>query len=308
MEKSMVIVNPVSANGKTGRNWPRIYKELKDAGLCFDVQITAESKEATTLTRTALEKGYRTIIAVGGDGTLNEVVNGFFCHEHKKPINPDARLGLISSGTGRDFIKTLNYPQDVKKACEIVARGQTNAVDIGLVRYQNSNGKRDLSFYINIAGMGMDGETVERVNRTSKAFGGKVSFLWGTITALVQYRNREVNLEIDGINCYHGEATLVVVANGQYFGGGMRIAPEARLDSGHFDIIIASGLTKPEVIANLPRIYRGTHLSHPKVYAMQGTHVKASSNQKVLLDVDGEQPGVLDAEFTLLPHKLQLIC
>ena len=128
----------------------------------------------------------------------------------------------------------------------------------------------------------MDGETVERVNRTSKALGGKVSFLWGTITALVQYRNREVNLEIDGINCYHGEATLVVVANGQYFGGGMRIAPEARLDSGHFDIIIASGLTKPEVIANLPRIYRGTHLSHPKVYAMQGTHVKASSNQKVL--------------------------
>lgn len=308
MEKSMVIVNPVSANGKTERKWPHIAKALKGAGLHFDSQFTSASKEATLLTRAAVEQGYRTIIAVGGDGTLNEVVNGFFDSGNGHPINSEVRLGLISSGTGRDFIKTINYPQDVKQACQILARGHTKPVDIGLVCYQNSDGKRDSSFYINVAGMGMDGETVDRVNRTSKALGGKISFLWGTIIALAQYRNREVNLEIDGMTRYHGEATLVAVANGQYIGGGMRIAPEARLDSGYFDIIIASGLTKPEVIVNLPRIYRGTHLSHPKVYFMRGTHVRATSRQKVLLNVDGEQPGVLDAEFTLPSYKLQLIC
>lgn len=308
MEKSMVIVNPVSANGRTGRNWPRIAQELKNAGLKFDTQITSKSKEATRLTRTALEQGYRTVIAAGGDGTLNEVLNGFFKPESGRPVNPEARLGLISSGTGRDFIKTISYSEDIKQACWTLVRNHTRTIDIGQVWYQNPEGKKDSSFFINVAGMGMDGETVDRVNRTTKIFGGKISFLWGTIATLVQYRNRELTLEIDGAIRYHGEATLVAIANGQYFGGGMRIAPEARLDSGHFDIIIGDNMTKTEMIANLPRIYRGDHLSYPKVYLMRGSHVRATSNQKVFLNVDGEQPGVLNAEFKLLPQKLQLIC
>lgn len=308
MGKSMVIVNPVSANGRTGRNWPRIAGEMKEAGLQFDVQITSKSGEATLLAQTALQQGYQNIIAVGGDGTLNEVLNGFFESENSSLINPEARLGLISSGTGRDFIKTINYSKDIKQACRTLARNHTRTIDIGKVCYQNSEEKRSSSFYINIAGMGMDGETVDRVNRTTKVFGGKVSFLWGTIAALIQYRNRELTLEIDGMTRYHGEATLVAVANGQYFGGGMRIAPEAELESGHFDIIIVDGMTKPEVIANLHRIYLGTHLSHPKVCMMRGRHVRATSSQRVLLNVDGEQPGVLNAEFELLPQKLQLIC
>ena len=308
MEKSMVIVNPVSANGRTGRNWPRIAEELKKAGLKFDFQITSKTKEATHIARDTLEKGCRTIIAVGGDGTLNEVLNGFFEPENGDPVNPEARLGLISSGTGRDFIKTINYSEDIKRACRTLARNRTRTIDIGHVRYQSPEGKKDSSFYINVAGMGMDGETVDRVNRTTKVFGGKISFLWGTIVTLVQYRNRELTLEIDGTIRYHGEATMVAVANGQYIGGGMHIAPEARLDSGHFDIIIVDGMTKTEIMANLHQIYRGTHLSYPKVYLMRGKHVRASSNQRVFLNVDGEQPGVLNAEFKLLPQKLKLIC
>lgn len=308
MEKSMVIVNPVSANGRTGRNWPRIAGELKNAGLKFDTQITSKSKEATQLARIALENGYRTIIAVGGDGTLNEVLNGFFEPDNGDPVNPAASLGLISSGTGRDFIKTINYAEDIKRACRTLARNHTRTIDIAKVWYQDSEGKTASSYYINIAGMGMDGETVDRVNRTTKVLGGKISFLWGTIATLVQYRNRELTLEIDGVIRYHGQATMVAVANGQYFGGGMHIAPEARLDDGHFDIIIVDSMTKPEMIANLHRIYQGTHLSYPKVHLMRGKHVQAFSNQRVYLNVDGEQPGVLNAEFKLLPQKLQLIC
>ena len=308
MEKIMAIVNPASANGRTGRAWRRIAEALAAAGLRFDSRHTSGSREATLLTRSALQQGYRTIISVGGDGTLNEVVNGFFEAEAGVLINPDARLGMISSGTGRDYIKTINYPRNVKEASQILARGRTRVIDIGYVRYQNNEGGAASSYFINIAGMGMDGATVERVNRTSKVLGGKISFLWGTIAALAQYRNRKVTLEIDGMIRYCGEATLVVIANGQYFGGGMRIAPESRLDSGHFDIIIADGLTKPEVIANLPRIYRGTHLTHPKVHLMRGTRVKAFSPEKVLLEVDGEQPGTLNAEFSIFPQKLSLIC
>jgi diacylglycerol kinase (ATP) len=307
LEKSMVIVNPVSANGRTGRNWPRIAEELKNAGVEFDVQITSRSREAVQLTRKALQEGYLTVIAVGGDGTLNEVLNGFFESDNAHPINSEARLGLIPSGTGRDFIKTINYSKDLRHACRTLARNQTRTIDIGQVWYRDAEGRQTFSYYINIAGMGMDGETVDRVNRTTKIFGGKISFLWGTIATLVQYRNRELTLEIDGAVRYHGEATVVAVANGQYFGGGMRIAPEASLDSGHFDIVVVDGMTKPEILANLYRIYQGTHLSYPKVHLMRGKHVRATSLQRVLLNVDGEQPGVLDAEFQLLPQKLQLI-
>ncbi len=308
MEKSMVIVNPVSANGRTGRNWPHIAEELKNAGLKFDARLTSMPGEAVQLTREALQEGYLTIVAVGGDGTLNEVLNGFFESDDARPVNSEARLGLIPSGTGRDFIKTINYSRDIRHACRTLARNQTRTIDIGQVWYVDGEGRQASRYFINVAGMGMDGETVDRVNRTTKVFGGKVSFLWGTIATLVQYRNRELTLEIDGVTRYHGEATVVAVANGQYFGGGMRIAPEASLESGHFDIVVVDGMSKPEILANLYRIYLGTHLSYPKVYLMHGKHIRATSLQRVLLQVDGEQPGVLDAEFKLLPRKLQLIC
>jgi len=308
LKKSMVIVNPVSANGRTGRNWPRIDKELRNAGLTFDAQLTSKSGEAVQLTRKAIQEGYPTVIAVGGDGTLNEVLNGFFESDDARPINPEARLGLIPSGTGKDFIKAINYPRDIRHVCRTLARNQIRTIDIGLAWFRDAEGKRTFRYFINVAGMGMDGETVDRVNRTSKIFGGRISFLWGTIATLVQYRNRELTVEIDGVMRYHGEATLVAVANGQYFGGGMRIAPEAGLDDGHFDIIVVDGMTKFEILANLYRIYQGTHLNYPKVYLMRGRHVRATSLQRVFLQVDGEQPGVLDAEFKLLPRKLKLIC
>lgn len=308
MEKYMVIVNPVSANGRTGRNWPHIAEELKNAGLKFDARLTSNPGEAVQLTRKAIQEGYLNIVAVGGDGTLNEVLNGFFESDDARPVNPEARLGLIPSGTGRDFIKTINYSRDIRDVSRTLARNQTRTIDVGQVRYMDAEGRQASRYFINVAGMGMDAETVDRVNRTTKVFGGKISFLWGTIATLVQYRNRELTLEIDGVACYHGEATMVAVANGQYFGGGMRIAPEASLDSGHFDIVVVDGMTKLEILANLYRIYLGSHLSHPRVHLMRGKHIRSTSSQKVFLQVDGEQPGVLDAEFELLPRKLQLIC
>lgn len=308
LDKYMIIVNPISANGKTGRIWPGIAAELSRQGLNYDFQLTSGSKDATRLAKKALQDGYRTVVAVGGDGTINEVVNGFYDEKDGSLINSDSRLGIIASGTGRDFIKSLGYPAGFKETGKILVRGQCRPIDIGQVKYQGYGKEEESSFFINVAGMGMDGETVHRVNHTSKALGGKISFLGGTIMTLVQYRNRELTLEIDGMVRYHGAATLAVVANGQYIGGGMRIAPQAKLDSGYFDIIIANELGKLEMIANLPRLYRGTHLDHPKVYAMKGTHIRCTSRQKVLLNVDGEQPGILDAEFNMAPHRLQVIC
>ncbi len=307
MNKTLVVVNPASAFGRTRREWPAIARELDRNGLKYEACITGHPREAEQLTRKALQEGYETIIATGGDGTLNEVVNGFFVGSEGKPVNPEARLGLISSGTGRDFFRSLDYPSDVGEAARIIARGNQRYLDVGKVLFTNYEGRRETRYFINVAGLGVDAETVERVNRTSKRLGGRISFLWGTVCALVQYHNREVRLEVDGQLVHQGKVLLVAVANGQYIGGGMRIAPEARLDSGYFDVIWVGDMGKLEALTVLPRIYSGAHMGHPGVRIMRGTHIKASSPEKVLIQMDGEQPGILDAEFSMLEHKLPLL-
>lgn len=306
MSETVVIVNPNSANGKTGRIWPALSQELRSAGLDFKVHITSRPLEATEVVQAALQHGYTTVIAVGGDGTLNEVLNGFF--QDDRPINPGARLGVISCGTGSDFVRSAGIPRSPLKACRRLLQGHTRLIDTGKVVFTGHSGHQEVRYFINVAGMGVDGEIVYRVNHTSKALGGFLSFLWGTVNGLIQYRNRRIRLEVDGTIRYQGDATMIAVANGQYFGGGMRVAPNAVLDSGQFEIVVVDGGSKMELLANLPRIYRGTHLKHPSVTTMKGHHVRAFSPEKVLLDIDGEQPGCLDAEITILPASLHLIC
>ncbi|MGE5398307.1 MAG: diacylglycerol/lipid kinase family protein [Chitinophagales bacterium] len=306
MKKTIAIVNPASSNGKTGSTWPSVKAVVEQAGLILDDQMTSRPGEATILTRNALKQGYQTIISVGGDGTLNEVMNGFF--ENDRLINPDSALGIISRGTGSDFVKAAGIPRDVKLAAKILAEGRSKKIDVGRITFQNHQGKPETRYFINVAGMGMDGDIVDKVNTTSKVLGGFISFLWATLRGLMGYRNRTVTLEIDGMVRYHGPIMCIAVGNGQYFGSGMRIAPAAQLDSGRFEIVIVEGVTKTYVLRNLPGLYKGTHINKPEVTCMQGHHVKATSTQKVLLDVDGEQPGVLDCEMDILPAAFNLIC
>ena len=304
--KTMVIVNPASGNGKTRISWPDIKQNLEAAGLVFDDVFTTCRFEATHFASQALRDGYDTIISVGGDGTLNEVVNGFFADD--KMINPAARLGIIPGGTGGDFIRTLNYPEDYKEACQVLGRGQSRKIDVGQLHFIDNDGKPTQRYFVNIAGFGMDGAVVERVNRTSKFFGGFLSFLYGTVMALIQFDSFQLSLEVDGKLVYEGPATMTAVANGQYFGGSMQIAPRAVLDDGVFEIVLIEGLKKGKLLRCLPTIYKGAHGQFPEVRFMQGTTVRAVSPDRVLLDIDGEQPGVLDAEFSILPGVLNIIC
>ncbi|MGE5403650.1 MAG: diacylglycerol/lipid kinase family protein [Candidatus Saccharibacteria bacterium] len=302
----MVVVNPCSANGKTGKHWTDLNKALDEAGVNYDFTFTGGPKEATAITRKALKEGHDTIVSIGGDGTLNEVINGFF--EDGQLINPEARLGVISCGTGGDFVKTAGIPKEHTKAAEILARGQSKPIDIGRVIYTNHQGQQESMYYINVVGLGIDGEIVERVNRTTKAFGGFLSFFWGTITTLASYQNRRVTIEIDGMVRYQGPILFAAVANGQWFGGGMHVAPNARLDSGQFEVVIIKGHSKLRTIGNMPKLYKGTHVEIPEVICLRGNNVRAFSEERVLLDIDGEQPGRLNVELVLVPNALRLIC
>jgi YegS/Rv2252/BmrU family lipid kinase len=304
--KTMVIVNPASSNGKTNIIWPDIKNRLEKENLEFDFSATSCQSEATHFAREALHKGYETIISVGGDGTLNEVVNGFF--ENGQLINSSAKLGLIAAGTGGDFIRTLEYPRDYAQACRLIARGHTRQIDIGKSEYYDHKEQLRERYFINVAGFGMDGAVVDRVNRTSKFFGGFISFLYGTLAALTQFKSLSVSLQIDDELVWEGPITAVAVANGQYFGGSMQIAPEAVIDDGIFEIILVKGMPKTKLLQSLPTIYSGAHVHDPNVSCFKGTKVKAVSTERVLLEVDGEQPGVLNAEFSIMPKILNIIC
>jgi len=302
---AMAIVNPASANRTTGKVWPSISDRLGRAGLEHDYAVTSGPGEATLLTRRALQDGYKTIIAVGGDGTTNEVVNGFF--DGDRFLGEGVRLGLISRGTGRDLVRTLGIPRDEDQAVERLRTGRTRRVDLGRVEFVGHDGTRQVRYFINVGDLGLGGDTVARVNRTTKAFGGFVSFLWGTLATVASYRNKDLVVTVDDREVARGRMCIVVVANGQYFGGGMRIAPLAVMDDGLFDVVVVGDLGRLELVLNIAKVYRGAHLDHPKVRMWRGCTVGIRGAQPALLDLDGEQPGRTDAIFTLLPGLLDVI-
>lgn len=301
----MIIINPASANGRTGDNWEQMRSHLHKLDLQFDEQMTTAAGDATRMTRQAILDGYTTVVSVGGDGTLNETLNGFF--DQGTLINPQARLGVICCGTGGDFVRTAGIPKDFHEAAATLLRGKTRKLDVGQITFVTHGGEKATRYFLNIAGFGLDGEVVYRVNNTSKAMGGFLSFLWGTFTGLLAYRSLPIKLEIDGEVCYEGMMTVVAVANGQYFGGGMQIAPMARLNSGRFAIVLIDSMSKGKFLTSLPTIYSGTHINNPHAHVFMGTRVRATSTQKVLVEVDGEQPGYLDAELSLIPQCLPVI-
>ena len=301
-DKIAVIVNPVSANSKTGKRWPDMKEVMIREGLEFDFSLTEKPGHATALAAEYLKNGYDLIISVGGDGTANEVVNGFFADGVL--IRPEASFGFISTGTGCDLGRTINTPAEIDLAVRKIIESPERFIDLGLVSYSSGNNfvKR---VFINVAGLGLDGDTVARVNRTTKIFGGFFSFLWGTLVSLLLYKNQKMIIKVDGKIICNEPVTLVTFCNGRYFGGGMNIAPHAVIDDGLFDIIILRDLSKLNLIKSLPSVYKGRHLSHPRIISLKGKNIEVDAGSDALLNIDGEQPGNAPVEVTILPQVLK---
>jgi YegS/Rv2252/BmrU family lipid kinase len=300
----MAVVNPVSGNGRTQKEWPQIREAIKESLSEFDFEFTDGPKDAIAITRQALRDGYEMIVSVGGDGTHNEVVNGFF--DGERCINPEAILAFISRGTGSDLIKTLNIPKDTRLSAKLLAGKDSQKVDVGHLIYRSHEGRWDDRYFLNIASFGISGEVDELLSKTTKALGGFTSFLWASLLSIFRHRNKTVVLEIDDESPFEASVVLVAVANGQYFGGGMWLAPMASMEDGFFDIIIARDLNHFEILMLFGKIYRGSHTSHPKVDCLKGKKILAKSEEKVLLDIDGEALGMLPATFEVFPKALRV--
>ena len=301
----MFIVNPASSNGKTRRRWPLIKNILDTKGVDYDFRMTGGPLEAMELTRNSLLEGFPVVTAVGGDGTLNEVVNGFYLVDGD--LRSRASLGVISMGTGSDFRRTAGIPKNPGDAVETIVRGRGSWLDVGRIIYTRTDGEKGERYFINVADVGMGGETAQRVNNTSKVLGGFVSFLWGVMVSIVLYRNKEVTVLVDDVAVWEGKGVTVALGNGRFFGGGMMIAPQAMLDDGLLDITLLPDFNKARLFMSLPRVYSGRHLDLKGVKYLRGKKISIASPDTVLLEVDGEIPGILPVEAEILPGSLRVL-
>jgi YegS/Rv2252/BmrU family lipid kinase len=304
-KKIVFIVNPRAAAGSAGRSWPTIKALARDRLGPFAAHFTSGPGDAIRLTRQVLSQGAEVVVCVGGDGTLNEVVNGLMGED--RPLRPEARLGFIPRSTGCDLIKTVPIYRELDRALDVIKDSHTRILDLGRIRYQDHRGQPSYRYFHNVTSFGLGGEVDERANRTTKAFGGFLSFLWATVISLLKYDTKRIHLRVD--DSFDGEVTIwnVAVANGQYHGGGMWVAPGARVDDGLFHVTVVGDLTLPQVFLNLPKLYNGKIYQVAQVSSFVGKRVKAFSDQRVLLDVDGEQIGALPVVIEMVPRALHLI-
>ena len=306
MTKACFIVNPVSAAGKTRRLWPEVEREIRRLwGKNYEVAFTERPFHAAHLTSDALRRGCSKIVSVGGDGTLNEVVNGFF--DGGKLIAPKAALGIVELGTGADFVKSLALPADFRQTLRLIAEGPAEKMDVGLASFHGRDGKWQSRYFANILDFGLGGAVVERVNRSSKRLGGKLAFLKGILLTLATYKNKTIRFRLDDGPWQTQKLNNFIVANGRYFGGGLLPAPEARLDDGQFDVVLLGDVGRLEAVLNLSKLRRGTHFENPKVSGTRASRVEAESVEPVFIDMDGEFVGTLPIKILVLPRILPIL-
>jgi YegS/Rv2252/BmrU family lipid kinase len=296
-----LIVNPTAGAGKTAKYWPQIKQLLKKIGVRFEHDLTEAPGHAIELARAAVGKGYKFIVSVGGDGTINEVVNGIYETGNIK----DIALGIIGTGTGGDYIRTIGVSRNFQQSCERLLHPDKIIVDLGMVEH-TIGGQPKRRIFTNFAGMGFDAEVVKATTKKFKSLGSVPSYLMGLLTTLICYRNREITLKIDGKEESRKICTIIM-SNGKYGGGSMFIAPQADIKDGLFDVVIIGDVSKPDLLASLPRIYRGTHLTHPKVTLKHGRVVEIQSKSIAALQADGELLGEVPARFSVLPSALTLL-
>jgi YegS/Rv2252/BmrU family lipid kinase len=301
--KTQVIVNPESNRGRTRKRWGEIRDGLKSFIREFKFEFTEKPMHATDLARQAIKDGTELVIGVGGDGTMNEIANGFF--EDRRIINPEATLGVVPSGTGCDLTKSLNIPAGLKDALKVITEAPSVRMDVGKVRFRSNAGGEEDRFFLNVADFGLGGEVVRRVNERRLQRKAS-SYVRCMVTTMVQYKNKRIRIRVDGENLPEGEYLIGAVANGKIFGKGMKVAPGARLDDGLFDTVLVRGFKFLEFCRHGWKLMNGSHITHPKVSVIRGSKVEAwpEGNENVLLELDGEQLGRLPATFEIVPRNL----
>jgi YegS/Rv2252/BmrU family lipid kinase len=300
-----IIVNPKSGKGLSEQKWASITIKLRENLGQFDFGFTRGIGDAVRIAEEEAKNGRNLIVAMGGDGTISEVSTGIL----RSGRNPE--LGILPHGTGGDLRRSLDFPTDLAKAAQRLRNGESRSVDVGRLKYIDHEGKEAARYFVNTASFGMSGKVALKANRSSRRLGGKVTFAVASLQTTLTESNSEVFLQIDHEEKRRLKVVSVCIANGRFWGGGMKVAPGAKLNDGKFDVVIIGDFGLIEVLANSYRLYAGSHLKLEKVGFTRANHIEASpvnGNEDVLLEVDGETPGRLPATFELLPSALKIRC
>ena len=304
LQRARVIVNPVAGGHSTYREWPRISRRLIDRGLSFDSVYTENVGHAIELAKAAADTDYRYIIAVGGDGTVNEVVNGIL----GSTGSHDTVLGIVSAGSTCSFARSMGIPLDPAVSCSLLTSQNRLSIDVGIVEYE-SEGQHLHRFFVNEAGVGFSAAVVYAWKRLPNRLGSSITHTLRTIEGLkclFTYRNRKIRLRVgNNVETIYGCA--VVVANGQYFADGMQIAPHAMLNDGLLDIVTFGDLGRSELLRLWPALYGGSHITHHKVREDKATTVAIESDEQLLVEADGELLGEGPVSFSVLPSALSVV-
>jgi YegS/Rv2252/BmrU family lipid kinase len=305
----LIIVNPKSASGATQTRWARIASDWASHYGAFNVDFTEHRGHGVELARQAAEAGRKFIVACGGDGTINEVVNGIMLS------GADAELGILPQGTGGDFRRTIGMPSTIRRASEELKKGVTKQIDVGKVTFVNHENETEARYFLNIASVGLSASIIERVKTTGNlnwiTFGslrGKASFAYSTLAEIMNLSPKMIRVRFDDEPVKALQTIVFCVANARYFGGGMKIAPDAVIDDGWFDAVNIGHIGKGKIMLNAQKLYSGTHYSLDEVKHTTAKRIEVSAfdNEEISLETDGELPGKLPAVFEILSKALKV--
>jgi YegS/Rv2252/BmrU family lipid kinase len=315
MTLPLIIVNPASAGGATGERWARAASDVREHFGAFSCAFTKGAGDARAIAEREARAGRRMIVACGGDGTISEVAGGII------ESGADAELGVLPSGTGGDFRRTLRMPKGTRDAARALRDGRTVRIDAGRVEFENASGEREVRYFVNVASCGMGGEVIRRAKdedatslavRGANLIGGRAAYALASAQAALSFENPRLRVRLDEGRERHIVVANLCVANARYFGGGMKIAPDAKLTDGLFDVVAVGDLGALSIFSNAHRLYLGTHLGMSQVHHARARKIDVSvadeSGAKVLLEVDGELIGSLPATFEILPGALRVRC
>ncbi len=304
----LVIVNPRAGGGRAGREWSRTAAALREAIGPFDDRLTSGPMDAARQAAAAVNDGRPLVVAVGGDGTVNEVVDGLLSATADAAARPE--LALVVIGTGADLARSLNLPAGTLAQVRRAGQAGSRLIDAGRVEFTGEDGQPRVRHFVNVAGFGLSGATDRVVNAGGwlRVLGARAALQVGVARALLRWRNQPVIIEVDGAVGFSGACKVTAVANGRWFGGGMRIAPDALLDDGALDVVVVGDVSAVTLIRRLPLVYRGEHLRLPEVQVLRGQVVTArpTGAGPVPLDLDGESPGCLPATFSVVPAAVRV--
>ena len=287
--RALAIVNPAAGKGTGAKIAPRLAADLADAGLSVDIVTTPGPGEAARLASHAVEDGYERVIAVGGDGTANEVANGL--------VGTNVALGLYPIGSGNDFARALGYPRKRSQVAAFLGSAHECRIDVGEV-----NGR----VFLNAAGVGIDGHVAERVLASSRVVGPTLGYFVGSIVSIATYRPREMRVRIDGTT-RAGKHVMVVAANGTHFGSGMRVAPDAKLDDGLLDVVVGGDLGRWSSLVALAKLYRGTHVDGRTILAFKAASLDVDFDAPQPMQADGEASRTTGIKIRVRPRALTVL-